>query len=69
MTDQTAQSGPELPIEAPEADVAEQRSAVDPDDEQPDAAAELAGGTTLEAEPADVLEQTMEVPLQEEEQA
>jgi hypothetical protein len=57
----------ELPIEAPDADVVEQRTPAVPDDELDDVDEVVEIDTVIEADPADVLEQSVPVPLDEEE--
>jgi hypothetical protein len=60
MTDTESDAGPELPLEAPEADVAEQSAQAWDDDSQRVQAPEP--DPVREADPADVAEQSIPVP-------
>ena len=55
----------DTPLEAPEADVAEQEALVDPTDDNNDAAPMVAT-SDVEADEADLLEQARSVPLDDE---
>ena len=55
----------DTPLEAPEADVAEQEALVDPTDDTNDAAPTVAT-SDVEADEADLLEQARSVPLDDE---
>ena len=50
-------------FEAPDTDVAEQRTPADPSDDPVDPVVRVASGRPLEANEADVLEQEEEVPI------
>lgn len=55
----------DIPLEAPEADVAEQEAVVDPTDADDDPVPPI-GTSHIEADEADVLEQARAVPLDDE---
>ena len=55
----------DTPLEAPEADVAEQEALVDPTDDSHDAAPSVST-SDVEADEADLLEQAWSVPLDDE---